>query len=107
MLRKWETRHFPSSPYIRTSLLLSNFDEFNKICDQVQILFSTLSVTLIKLNFIQDAQICDKILSLDRWFSTLFMQRPILQPNLTKQPLPKISSQACEMQLCLHNRKSQ
>ena len=35
------------------------------------------------------------------------MQWPILQPNQPNDPLPKISSQAYEMQLCLHNRKLQ
>ena len=44
---------------------------------------------------------------LNQWFSTFFMQRPILQPNFTWRPLPENCSQANEMQLCLHNRKSQ
>jgi len=44
---------------------------------------------------------------LEQWFSTFFMQRPILQPNLNQQHLTKISSQAYEMLLCLHKRKSQ
>jgi len=45
--------------------------------------------------------------SIELGSSTFFMQRPILQPNLNNDPLPKISSPAYAMQLCLHNRKSQ
>jgi len=44
---------------------------------------------------------------ISEWFSTVCMQRPILQPCLTWRPFPKISNQAYEMQLCLQNRKSQ
>ena len=48
-----------------------------------------------------------KLAFLRQWLSTFFMQRPILQPNLTYNSLPKISNQSHEMQLCLHNRKAQ
>ena len=44
---------------------------------------------------------------LAQWFSTFYMQQPILKSNLTNDPLPKISCQAYVMQLCLNNRKSQ
>jgi len=35
------------------------------------------------------------------------MQWPSLQPNEPNEPIPKIFSRAYEMQLCLHNKKSQ
>jgi len=38
-------------------------------------------------------------LSLNQWFSIFLLQWPILQHNVTLQPLPKISSQAYDTQL--------
>jgi len=49
-----------------------------------------------------------KTLPTKPWFSTFFMQRHICNPiYLFNDPLPKISNQAYEMQLCLHCIKSQ
>jgi len=73
-------------------------DRIIKACDKISganLPLCILSKTRQKLAFLR------------QWLSTFFMQRPILQPNLTYNSLPKISSQSYEMQLCLHNRKSQ
>jgi len=44
-------------------------------------------------------------LALSQWFSTLFMQWPFCKPIQPNNPLPKLSSHAYVMHLCLHNWK--